>query len=71
MYCYFFVVYYHFGVKFNEYTTSEISSFFKYYLLTFTSIGVPIFFWVNGALLLNKTDIIWQMWAKKYVKFYF
>ncbi|HEY4324706.1 MAG TPA: acyltransferase family protein [Mucilaginibacter sp.] len=49
------VCFYHFGALNIDFTKSAYPSlYFNYFLSGIASIGVPIFFMVNGALLLNK-----------------
>lgn len=52
----FFVVTYHYNhLNFDIVNNQEISTYLNYFLKSILSTCVPIFFFVNGALLLNKT----------------
>lgn len=49
---------YHFGTIDYSFNTNEITpytAYFNYFIYGLSSIGVPIFFMVNGALLLNRS----------------
>lgn len=49
------VCFYHFGSpNINSITPPQYSDYFNYFFQGISSIGVPLFFMVNGALLLNK-----------------
>lgn len=51
----FFVIIYHFNnLSVNLTETQNTTSYYNYFLRSIFSTGVPIFFFVNGALLLNK-----------------
>lgn len=61
----FLVVFYHFQKYWFHNNFSECGGRIFYYLLSFTSLGVPIFFFINGALLLNKESMDWKKWTMK------
>jgi Uncharacterized protein conserved in bacteria len=60
----FFVLFYHFSYyNYNFLTDANFSSYLYYYIRAILSCCVPLFFFINGALILNKTFDL-----KKHVK---
>lgn len=66
----FLVLFYHFKNFWLPNHFSDCGSGILYYIFSFTSLGVPIFFVVHGALLLHKDDIDWKIWNRKIVKLF-
>jgi surface polysaccharide O-acyltransferase-like enzyme len=54
----YFVIIYHYNfIDIDFVNQAEPFQYFNYFLTTILTISVPVFFFVNGALLLNKTDL--------------
>lgn len=64
----FLVVFYHLGSKSLNYTLPGMKTVLEYYGLSFCAMGVPIFFFVNGALAFGHDRVDWTKWNKKTIK---
>src|SRR4051794_19168514 len=65
----FFVLFYHFSVMNIDFIHDEgFTSYFNYYLNSILSTCVPIFFFVNGGLLLNKSYLDIKSHVRKTIK---
>ena len=65
----FFVTIYHYNnIKINFFETQDNIIYFNYFIRSIFSTGVPLFFLVNGLLILNK-DLVLKQHIKKILNF--